>query len=460
MKIEDIVNPVIFGNMLSLDADLEDHKIIDGKKRDAAGPCASSRAIAMAHVAMADTCVAFGAKYHPLIVKNLTAASNSSLNAAVASAAYVVLKDIYNQQNESLTKKFNHYIATLEKSGDLDIEAGKKIGENVGKLVLENRKTDDVYNKLFSDYSPKHEPGYHDEDPFHKGQGFYGATWGTLKPFVLSKSEFDDCIVKERPKLDNEEYNAAYKEVENFGHFDPKKASRTEEQTITGIFWAYDGANAIGTPPRLYNQFILEVLKSDEVTDTFALAKILALTNLALVDAGIVCWAGKYKFEFWRPVLGINYGKKEGDEKWEPLGAQASRGEGAVSPDVTRGLGFANPSNTSRKDFTPNFPSYPSGHATFGSACLNVLIMSRSAGDDLMNVNFQSDEYNGKTKPSDGNEPRPSVIRPYRKISDAIKENEDSRIFLGVHWRFDQTDGVESGEKIAKYIVRSAYQKI
>ena len=59
--------------------------------------------------------------------------------------------------------------------------------------------------------------------------------------------------------------------------------------------------------------------------------------------------------------------------------------------------------NTNRlaKNFTPNFPAYPSGHATFGAAAFHItrlfyddVKMERS--DDLFDgLDFVSDEFNG-----------------------------------------------------------------
>ena len=35
------------------------------------------------------------------------------------------------------------------------------------------------------------------------------------------------------------------------------------------------------------------------------MARLLALCNIAMADAGIVCWEAKYRYKIWRPVLGI-----------------------------------------------------------------------------------------------------------------------------------------------------------
>jgi len=65
-----------------------------------------------------------------------------------------------------------------------------------------------------------------------------------------------------------------------------------------------------------------------------------------------------------------------GDPSWSPLGAPAS--------------------NLVAVNFTPPFPSYPSGHAGFGGALFQTL--RRFYGTDEIAFRFMSDEFNGVTK--------------------------------------------------------------
>jgi vanadium chloroperoxidase len=96
------------------------------------------------------------------------------------------------------------------------------------------------------------------------------------------------------------------------------------------------------------------------------------------------------------------------------------------------------------KNFTPPFPAYPSGHATFGAAALHVTRMfygipaGNRAADTLFNaLEFVSEECNGVNRDNQG------TVRPkhVRKFSDGlwqmIEENGRSRVYLGAHWVFD-----------------------
>ena len=102
-------------------------------------------------------------------------------------------------------------------------------------------------------------------------------------------------------------------------------------------------------------------------TDVVELARLLALVNVAMADAGIASWESKYYYQFWRPVTGI----READRGTGPTG----RGDGnppTVGDPTFSPLG-APASNLQGPNFTPPFPAYPSGHAVFGGALFQTL---------------------------------------------------------------------------------------
>ena len=87
----------------------------------------------------------------------------------------------------------------------------------------------------------------------------------------------------------------------------------------------------------------------------------LAYLNATLADAGLAAWEGKFHFLFARPVTYLRALKADDtpegavDPLWTPLGAQAT--------------------NSTRKNgnFSPPFPAYPSGHATFGGSLFQAM---------------------------------------------------------------------------------------
>src|SRR5205823_3469499 len=97
------------------------------------------------------------------------------------------------------------------------------------------------------------------------------------------------------------------------------------------------------------------------------------------------------------------------DSSWLPLGAPATN---SMNPSfVLQSATF--PSNQAIvgrfKNFTPPFPAYPSGHATFGAAALHItrLFYGTAAGNRAVdnifaNLDFVSEEFNGVNQDNRG----------------------------------------------------------
>jgi vanadium chloroperoxidase len=70
-----------------------------------------------------------------------------------------------------------------------------------------------------------------------------------------------------------------------------------------------------------------------------------------------------------------------------------------------------------KKNFTPNFPAYPSGHATFGAAALHITrlfygVTDRSNDNLFEGLTFVSDEFNGISRDNKGTV-RPKHVRNF-----------------------------------------------
>jgi hypothetical protein len=183
-------------------------------------------------------------------------------------------------------------------------------------------------------------------------------------------------------------------------------------------------------------------------SDVVQFARLLALINVAMADAGIAIWESKYFYQYWRPITGIRESDLGtgptglgddnpdtiGDPTWTPLGAPAS--------------------NSGGPNFTPPFPSYPSGHAGFGGALFETL--RDFYGTDNIAFTFTSDELNGVTRDDQGNV-RPLLPRSFTSLSQAEDENGQSRIYLGIHWEFDKTEGIAQGNKVGDWVFDHAF---
>jgi hypothetical protein len=181
------------------------------------------------------------------------------------------------------------------------------------------------------------------------------------------------------------------------------------------------------------------------------LARLLALINVAMADAGIGSWESKYFYDVWRPVCGI----RESDAGTGPSGL--GDGNAATICDETFMPLGAPASNSTGPNFTPPFPGYPSGHATFGGALFQTL--RRFFGTDDIAFTFVSDEFNGMTLDNEG-EVRPLVPRSFDSLSEAEEENGQSRIYLGIHWSFDKTAGIEQGNEIADWTFDNFFRPV
>jgi hypothetical protein len=173
------------------------------------------------------------------------------------------------------------------------------------------------------------------------------------------------------------------------------------------------------------------------------LARLLALVNIAMADTGFAAWDSKYLWDFWRPITGI----READSGTGPTGL--GDGNPATMGDTNFMPLGAPASNLVGPNFTPPFPAYPSGHAAFGGALFQTL--RRFYGTDSLGFTFVSDEFNGVTRDNNGNV-RPYRPRSFSTLSQAEEENGQSRIYLGIHWSFDKTEGIEQGRRIADYV--------
>jgi hypothetical protein len=181
------------------------------------------------------------------------------------------------------------------------------------------------------------------------------------------------------------------------------------------------------------------------------LARLFALINVSMADAGIASWESKFYWDFWRPVTGV----READPGTGPSGL--GDGNNATIGDPGFWPLGAPASNLNGVDFTPPFPAYPSGHATFGGALFQTL--RNYYGTDRVPFTFVSDEFNGETRDSDGTV-RPYLPRSFENFSQAEEENGQSRIYLGIHWSFDKTEGIRQGRRIANYVYSRQFRPL
>ena len=439
-------------NQIAIDASGLDHTpVAPGESRvfgEQLGPGRASRAMAIVHIAMFDAVNASAGGYRSYT--GLPAAPpGTSMDAAIAQAAHDTLAALFPSQRA----RFGAWLA--EDLGPVPVwqrrgqENGIRLGRRAAAAILALRSHDGSQHgepKVGVDYPTSDEPGMWRQDPISQIPLALGAYWGGVKPFVLRSVE--PFRAPEPPALGSEEYASAFDEVQRLGGDGVvTPTERSDDQTFAGIFWAYDGTPSLCAPPRLYNQITVQIALQ-RGGGAPELARLLALVNTAMADAGIAIWESKYFYGYWRPITGI----READEGTGPTGKGDENPETTGDPEFSP-LG-APASNLVGPNFTPPFPAYPSGHAGFGGAVFQTL--RRFYGTDQIAFTFVSDEFNGETLDNQGS-PRPLMPRSFANLSEAEEENGQSRIYLGIHWSFDKTAGIAQGRAVADAVFRKAF---
>lgn len=408
--------------------------------REQFGPVRAARAMAIVHIAIFEAVNAVFGGYESYI--DLERAPKASARAALAQAAHDTLSALFPSQAATFAVELAQDLA------DIPSGAGKQSGIELGALaaakILQIRQDDgsDHDEPLVGvDFITSDAPGKWRQDPISLAPIAMGALWHNVAPFVMeSATQFR---APPPPSMLSAEYAVAFEEVKRLGgDGDITPTERTEEQTEIGIYWAYDGTPSLCAPPRLYNQIATQ-LASQRGLDFMDLARLLALVNVAMADAGIAIWESKYFYQFWRPVTGI----READAGTGPTGL--GDGHPSTIADITFSPLGAPASNLNGPNFTPPFPAYPSGHGGFGGALFQTL--RKFFDRDDISFTFISDEFNGITEDNEGNV-RPLKPRSFTSLSEAEEENGQSRIYLGIHWRFDKTQAIAQGRNVADYV--------
>ena len=415
------------------------------------GPGRSARAMAIVHIAIFEAVNAI-AGGHQSYTGLPRAGEPTSMEAAVAQAAHDTLAALFPSQTASLDELLAEDLGRLRWVRPATKAAGIELGRRAAAAILALRANDGSQHaepRMGSDYLPGNQAGQWRQDPVSKIPLAMGAHWGTVKPFVMSSGQ--QFRLPPPPAMGSAEYTAAFEEVKRLGGDGITTPTvRTEQEKHLAIFWAYDGTPSLCAPPRLYNQIATQIAEQKH-SNVVELARLLALVNVAMADAGVAAWDSKYHYGLWRPVTGV----READAGTGPTGAgdgnPATLGDAAFSP-----LG-APASNLNGPNFTPPFPSYPSGHATFGGALFQTLRLFY--GTDRIPFTFVSDEFNGVTRDNQG-QVRVLAPRRFATLSQAETENGRSRIYLGIHWAFDSTQGIQQGRQVADHVFDNAFEPL
>jgi membrane-associated phospholipid phosphatase len=322
---------------------------------------------------------------------------------ASVAAVHRVAVSLYPSRRATFDELLQSQSASVEKNAA--VLAALALGEQAAATILKERSNDGSSTTV--PYIPSTEPGkWRRTAPYFRPPE--SPHWALVKPFALeSPSQFRPAGP---PPLSSTDWVNDFNLTKQLGG--KNSAARTPDQTQAARFWS--DFSYTSTPPGHWNEIAAVVARQRHLS-LMETARLFALLNVALADAGIACWDAKYAYNSWRPVTAIRAAEADGhpetlpDPVWEPL------------------------------LHTPAHPEYPSGHSTFSGAAAAILI--HFFGTD--NIAFEI-----------GSDALPGVTRSFQSFSQAAEEIGLSRIHGGIHFPSADRDGRKLGAAIAGQAIK------
>jgi hypothetical protein len=266
-------------------------------------------------------------------------------------------------------------------------------GETVGRVVAEWAAVDGGHNGYLTNFPAGYVspvgPGLWEPTPPAFQPIPLQPFWGNNRPFVHR-----GCDATNPPPYSSEPDSVFHRFAEEVYVV---SQSLTEEQIAIALFWADDPGTL--TPPGHSLSMTRHILAAEQASLGLA-AETLFRAGCAVADAFIQCWHTKYIWNLVRPVTHI---RAHIDPTWNSL--------------VT----------------TPPFPEYNSGHSTQSAAWAEV--MTELFGSAYV---FTDHTHDGL-----GLAPR-----TFSSFREAAEEAAVSRLYGGIHYRFANESGLDTGRCI------------
>lgn len=323
------------------------------------------------------------------------AASDASLDAAIASASYVSLSGLLPGQTDAIERAYQVFMERVPDGPEK--ASGVSVGKKAAQAVLRLRTNDGA------DIEEAYRP--------HTTAGQYVPTtipavpaWAKRKPWLMTSSaQFRPGAP---PDLTSRLWARDFEEVKALGAL--AGSARSEEQTAMARFWE-------ATLPPIYHGVVNSVATQPGRSPTQN-ARLFALVTQATDDALIAVFEAKYHYGFWRPITAIRNADLDDndvtqrDAKWKPY-----------IP-------------------TPMHPEYPCAHcvvaATVGA------ILQAEVGDHALPLLTTS------STTADG------AVRSWTTIESFVQEVSNARIYDGVHYRTSSEAGSSMGKAIGEFATK------
>jgi hypothetical protein len=360
---------------------------------------------ATVQIAVYDAVEAIDGRFKPYHV-HIPGASGSPA-AAAAKAAHDVLVNRFPAQTASLDATYHAYLAAHSLS---ESDAGVAVGAQAAAGIIAFRANDGSFPSNPPPFTGGTAPGEWRPTPSYLSGppptlSAALAPWlANVTPFTLkSPSQFRPVAP---PALTSERYATAYNEVKALGAADPH-STRTSEQTDIAKFW---NSNFLV----LWNRALRDIVQAD-VPDIGDSARLLALADLAMGDAGITAWDSKFHFVFWRPLTAIQNGDNDGNPE--------TAGDPTWQPMIN----------------TPNYPDYTSGANNVTGAITRILALFFGTDKKTFTVITTNAAATQQT-------------HTYNRFSDAAADVVNARIYQGIHFRFADVQARRQGRRVAQWV--------
>lgn len=337
-------------------------------------------------------------------------------DAAVSQAARDMLVHLYPPATSAADELLNTILSEIPGS-DLKTE-GIAIGKAAAEAVIAKRAGD--VTLWWSSYSGGTAPGEYQANymPWMVATGpwpnnaVFGANMGEMTPFGIESS---DQFMDEGPyPLNSAEYIADYNEAKMLGC--NNCPARTAEQTEIGLFW-------LQTSSGMLNKITRDLVVQEDL-DGWEAAKLIALIQMATIDAYIASFEEKFHFDFWRPISAIRAGDSDGvhetvgDPTWTPF-----------SPVPT-----------------PPNPQFTSSHAYAAGAAAEIF--KEYFGSDEINLVVTSPYF------------LPGVERIMTSFSQIAYEKGIYGLFIGYDFRQGIEVGEDNGRELGDYLFENALTEL
>jgi hypothetical protein len=367
-------------------------------------PNVSTLHMAMVQGAVYDAVNAIDGGHEGYLLTSRVATPSDSKDAAAATAAYKVLLNIVPAQQPALLALYNSSLAGIT-DGPAKTR-GIAVGDAAAAAMIAARTSDGRFG-LFRFVNGMTPGAWRPVLPAFASDP--NAWVKDVKPFLIrSASQFRS---RGPYDLKSKKYARDFNEVKAVGSASAPTTVRSADQTQAALYW-------MENPPRTWNR-ILNSISASKGLSLVDNARLFAETYLTAADAFIAVWDEKAHWSNWRPITAIREAdtddnpRTEKDPNWLPLIA------------------------------TPPYPDHPSGH----------LGLSGSIGRTLQQF-FCTDKLSWTDTNIAG------LTRSYSRVSDAIDEIVEVRIWSGIHFRNADEASVEISKDIARYREKHYFERI